>query len=166
MTDRDRLHDALWAAQLALATLFFLTGLAKATLPAADLQGRLHLVPEAPASILWVVGLVEIAGSLGLVLPAATRVLPRLTAAAAACLAGVALLGAWMPASAGGAALPLPNLVLALAAGAIAWGRLGPAPIAPYGLEVDTLLDRRMAAAFHQLTSAAPNGPARRRGAA
>lgn len=168
MTDRNRaqLHDALWAGQAALAALFFLSGLAKATLSAAVLQGQLGLCPEAPAAVLRVVGLVELAGALGLVLPAATRILPRLTAAAAACLAGVALLGAVLPATGGAAALPLPGLLLAAAGAAIAWGRLGPAPIAPWSLGEDTLLDRKLAASFHALERAAPSGPRRRQGVA
>ena len=144
-TDRRQIHIALWAGQWMLAATWFLLGLAKLLLPAADLQLGLGLVPRAPHGILRVVGLVELVGSLGLVLPAATAVLPRLTPIAAGCLAGEALLGAVVPGSAAALGLVAPNLALLAAAAVVTFGRIAVAPIAPFGLRESTRIDRALA---------------------
>jgi hypothetical protein len=131
--DREATNLNLWVAQWALAAAFHVLGLLKVFVSAADLQG-LHLVTQAPAAILRPVGIIELIGSLGLILPAATGILPRLTPLAAGCLAGVAAMGALMPETAAGLGLPLPNLLLAACAAWVAYGRVALAPIVPLGL--------------------------------
>ena len=166
--DRARLsvNALLWTGQWALAATFFVLGLLKVLLPATDLQLGLHLVPAAPAAILGTVGLVELLGSLGAILPAATGVLPRLSTAAAACLAGVALLGVLVPGTAGAFALPLPNALLALAGGWVAWGRSRWAPIAPLGLREAAREDRQRAEAGDRRRAARATQAAWRRSGA
>jgi len=144
---RQPLNTSLWILQWAVAGSFHVLGLLKACVPPADLQQGLHLVARAPAALLRPVALVELAGSLAVILPAATAVLPRLTPVAAGCLAGVALLGAAMPETAGGFGQPVPNLLLAVAGVWIAWGRIAWAPIAPLGLREATRIDEQRAAA-------------------
>jgi hypothetical protein len=131
---RSPIDTGLWAGQWALAAAFFTLGLLKAFVPAPELQQGLRLVVRAPEVIVQRVGLVELLGALGVILPAATRILPRLTPAAAACLSGVALLGAAFPETAGGFGLAPPNLTLAALGAWVAWGRAVRAPIAPLGL--------------------------------
>jgi hypothetical protein len=140
-TRQHHLNAALWATQISLATLLAAAGLLKATLPAADLQGRLGFVVEAQAGILGPVGLVELLLGLGLVLPAGARVLPRATPFAAFCVGAIALLGAVQPSSAGGLGLVLPNLVLLAGSAFVGWGRLVAAPIEPasFGPEPEVL---------------------------
>jgi hypothetical protein len=140
--DRDTIHVDLWITQWALAAAFHLLGLLKVFVAAGDLQQGFHLVIQAPASILRPVGLVELVGSLALVLPAATGILPRLTPLAAACLGAAAVMGAAMPATAAGLGLPWPNLVLAVGCAFVAWGRIARAPIAPLGLREASEEDR------------------------
>ena len=73
------LHLALWIAQWALAGGFLLVGFVKLGLPGDD-PARLHAM-----------GALEIAIALAAILPATTRVLPRLAAVAAAALGMIAL---------------------------------------------------------------------------
>ena len=78
-----------------------------------------------------VIGVAELLGALGLILPAATRVKPMLTPLAASGLATVTLLAAIFHISRGElGALPIP-LVLGGLAAFVAWGRAAKAPIAP-----------------------------------
>ena len=90
----------------------------------------------------------ELVGALGVVLPAATGILPRLTPVAAACLSGVSLLGTSMPETAAGVGLSLPNLLLCAAAGLVAWSRLAWMPVTPLGLRAEARIDRELACAF------------------
>jgi hypothetical protein len=146
--DRRAWDRILWAAQWALAGTFFTLGLLKAFLPAEALQRGLGLVQLAPEPVLLRVGVVEIAGALGVVLPAAIGVVRRLTSLAAACLSGVALLGVLFPESGAGLALPLPNLLLAALGAWVAYGRSVLAPIAPLGLRAAADEDREQYEAF------------------
>jgi hypothetical protein len=156
MDERDdrELNANLWAGQVLLAGAFHVLGLLKLLVPAPDLQQGLHLLTQAPVAILRPVGVVELIGSVGIILPAATGVLPRLTTIAAGCLSGVALLGAVMPATAGGFGLVLPNFMLAAVAAFVAWGRAARVPIAPLGLRESARTDRALAVAFFDLADA------------
>ena len=87
-----RQETLLWICQWTLAAGFFLVGLLKLLVPAVDLQA-LHLAGPAPHAVQRAAGIVELVGALGVVLPAATGILPRLTPVAAACLSGVSLRG-------------------------------------------------------------------------
>lgn len=134
--DRRRQWDrALWGCQGLLVASYELTGLLKACVPAADLQDPLGLAAAAPAAILPLVGGLEVLGALLLLLPSTLRLWPALSPAASAALAAAALLGAALPATGAGLALPLPNLALAAAGAFVCWGRLARAPIEPFRLE-------------------------------
>ena len=77
------------------------------------------------------IGLSEIAGAIGLVLPALTRIKPILTAWAAVGLTTIMVLAMIMHAVRGElGALPM-NAVLGGMAAFVAWGRFRWAPIAP-----------------------------------
>ena len=128
---QQHLNASLWAVQIALAGSFELSGLLKAFVPAAELQERLGFMIEAQAGILRPVGVVELVLCLALIVPAAARVLPRLTPVAAICLGATALLGLVQPASAGGLGFVLPDLALVAGTAFVAWGRLVAAPIEP-----------------------------------
>ena len=133
-TARRATPAVLWTLQFALAITFFLLGLLKAGLPLEELQQRLHLALGAPAGDLALVGWLEVAGGLLLVIPAVTGFLPRLTPLAAAYLAVTMLLGAALPGSAAGLGHALPDLGLGLACATVAIGRAFLAPIAPLDL--------------------------------
>lgn len=122
---------SLWGAQLALAALFGAAGVVKSTQPIADLAQSMGWVADAPAELVRFIGLAEVAGALGLILPALTRILPTLTPLAAGGLLVIQLLAIPLHVSRGElGVLPL-NVVLTLLAAFVVWGRLIRAPIAP-----------------------------------
>jgi uncharacterized membrane protein YphA (DoxX/SURF4 family) len=123
------LHYGLWAAQLALAAMFGMAGTMKLATPISELATMLPWVAGAPEALVRFIGASELAGAIGLVLPAALRIQPRLTVLAAAGLALVMVLAAAFHVSRGElAALPVNAGLLALAA-FVAWGRTARAPI-------------------------------------
>jgi hypothetical protein len=80
--NQKRLNAALWTVQVLLALLFLFTGSLKIILPIADLTKQIVL----PGLFLRFLGLAEIAGALGLVLPGLLHRRPSLTPLAAGCL--------------------------------------------------------------------------------
>lgn len=123
------LHVALWIAQALLALAFGMAGVMKTTQPISDLAAKMVWPGAVPPGLVRFIGASELAGALGLVLPAATRVKPFLTPLAAAGLVTVMLLAMAFHLSRGeGAALPM-NLGFAALAGFVAWGRFKRAPI-------------------------------------
>ncbi len=83
----------LWFAQGFAALVFLLTGTLKLVTPREKLVGRMHWAATWPPGRIKLLGLAEVAGAIGLVLPAALHIAPLLTPIAAACLA-VLMLGA------------------------------------------------------------------------
>ena len=125
------LHLGLWVVQGLLGALFLAVGAMKATQPIAVLVDTLGWPAAVPAALVRVIGVAELLGALGLILPAATRVKPMLTPLAGVGLAMVLLLATIFHISRGElGALPIP-LVLGGLAAFIAWGRAAKAPIAP-----------------------------------
>jgi putative oxidoreductase len=124
------LHIALWVAQGLLGLLFAMAGAWKTFTPIAELAQKAPWVADAGGLVRFI-GLSELLGGLGLILPAATRIQPRLTVAAAAGLTVVMVLAAGFHAMKGELqSLPV-NIVLGGLAAFIAWGRWKKAPIAP-----------------------------------
>jgi uncharacterized membrane protein YphA (DoxX/SURF4 family) len=79
---------ALWTAQLLLAAIFLATGLTKLTQPRAQLAaGPMSWAADVGDVEFRAVGLLEILGALGLVLPGALGIAPLLTPLAAVGLA-------------------------------------------------------------------------------
>lgn len=89
----EMLNVALWVVQGLLAGVFLLTGTTKLVLPREVLEKRMHWAPSWPRWRIKMLGLAEVAGALGLVVPAATGVAPILSPIAALCFA-VLMLGA------------------------------------------------------------------------
>ncbi|MFN2530114.1 MAG: DoxX family protein [Pyrinomonadaceae bacterium] len=65
----------LWIIQVLLALVFLFTGIIKLVLPIQSLQGPVHL----PAIFLRFLGVAEVLGGLGLVLPGLFHIQERLT---------------------------------------------------------------------------------------
>jgi hypothetical protein len=125
----------LWVVQLLLAMWALLAGVNHALRP---LDEAARAAPWAapwaalvPPALVRVVGWSELAAGLGLVLPAATRILPGLTPLAAAGLATIMALAIPFHVMRGEAnVIGLHIAVIALCF-FVAWGRLGRAPILP-----------------------------------
>ena len=123
-------HITLWILQVLLAVAFGMAGFMKLSLPVAELAKQLPWTADVSTGLVRFIGVAEVAGALGLLLPALTRIRPSLTVLAAGGLALVMILAAGFHLSRGEAPMVAPNLVLALLAGLIAWGRSKKAPIA------------------------------------
>jgi uncharacterized membrane protein YphA (DoxX/SURF4 family) len=129
---RTGLRIGLWVGQVLLAGMFLMAGFMKTTMPVADLaQQGLAWTTSVPEALVRFIGLSEIAGAIGLVLPALTRIKPILTAWAALGLLTIMVLAMGMHALRGEyGALPM-NAILGGIAAFVAWGRFRWAPIAP-----------------------------------
>jgi putative oxidoreductase len=127
------LHIALWVAQVLLGGMFLFAGILKSTQPMAELAKTMPWTVGVGMPMTRFIGVSELAGGLGLILPALTRIRPGLTALAGAGLALVMVLAAGLHVSRGELqALPI-NFVLGGLAAFIAWGRFRKAPISPRG---------------------------------
>ncbi len=124
------LHYTLWALQLLLALAYAMAGVMKTTQPIADLGLKMNWVNHVPPGMVRFIGIAELAGALGLVLPAATRIMPGLTSLTAALLTLDMVLAAAFHVYLGEAPMMVPALVLGTLAAIVAWGRFKKAPIA------------------------------------
>ena len=78
---------ALWIVTALLALVFLAAGVTKSTTPREKLVPKMSYMEDLSNGQARVVGILEFLGALGLVLPAATGVLPWLTPVAAFALA-------------------------------------------------------------------------------
>lgn len=118
---RRAVTRALWTLQIVCALIFLGVGFMKLTAPAEALLAQMPL--PLPLFFIRFIAVCEVAGGLGLVLPALTRIRRELTPLAAGALAiemigaaGYTLLGG------GGASAVFP-LILGLLCATIAYGR-------------------------------------------
>jgi hypothetical protein len=81
------MNVALWTAQVIVAVVVTLAGTAKLAMSREQLAPRMHWAATWPRWRIKLLGLAEVAGGLGLVLPIATGIAPVLTPVAALCLA-------------------------------------------------------------------------------
>lgn len=88
------MNIVLWIVQGVLALLFLLAGFMKTFMPLERLKKNLAWTAEAPAWQVRFIGIAELLGALGLILPQLTRIVPPLTIAAAFGLALVMLFAA------------------------------------------------------------------------
>lgn len=127
------LHIGLWVAQVLLALGFGMAGFMKATTPVEELAKQIPWVATSGVGLVRFIGVSELLGAIGLVLPAATRIKPGLTALAGAALAFVMVLAAGYHVMKGEiSSLPV-NFFLGGLAAFVAWGRYKKAPIQPRG---------------------------------
>jgi putative oxidoreductase len=122
---------ALWIVQVLLAIAFFMSGMMKLVSPIEEIAKNAGTwALEMPALVRFI-GVAEVAGALGLILPAATRIKPILTPLAACGLLLVMILAALFHASRGEFSSIGANVLLGGLAAFVAWGRLKKVPILP-----------------------------------
>ena len=117
------LHVSLWLAQLLLAAAFLLVGHTHAIAPIEVAVARAPWVASLPVALVRFIGVAELAGALGILLPAATRIRPTLTPLAAAGLATMMALAIPFHLVRGETSAIVLNLVLGSLAAFVAWGR-------------------------------------------
>ena len=122
-------HISLWIVQALLAAMFLMVGYMKAFTPIDELNKTVAIAAEMPVLIRFI-GISELAAGFGLLLPAALRIRPQLTALAAAGLALVMVLAIAFHVMRGEYSAIGTNIALGILAALVAWGRLYKAPIA------------------------------------
>jgi hypothetical protein len=124
-TRKSGMEITLWILQWLLALLFLFTGGAKLVMPIAEMTKQIAL----PGAFLRFIGVAEVLGALGLILPGLLKIQTSLTALAAACLViimiGATVITAQIPPLAG-ALLPLITGLLLIF---VAYGRWRLAPL-------------------------------------
>lgn len=125
------MNIGLWVVQALLAVSFGMAGAMKALTPIAELSNSLPWVSEDLALLVRFIGVSELLGAVGLILPAALRIQPKLTPLAAAGIVLIMVLASGFHALRGEFASVPVNLVLGGMAAFVAWGRLKKAPIEP-----------------------------------
>jgi uncharacterized membrane protein len=123
------LHRTLWVVQLLLAAVFLLVGYTHAAAPIEVAVQRAPWVASLPVALVRFIGVVELAGALGILLPAATRIVPMLTPLAAVGLAAIMALAIPFHLLRGETSAVLLNLGLGSLAALVAVGRTRWAPI-------------------------------------
>ncbi len=77
------MNVVLWVLQVVVALSFLMAGTMKLTQPLERLAQNMGWVKDFPPAVVRGIGLLEVLGAVGLVLPAATGILPWLTPLAA-----------------------------------------------------------------------------------
>lgn len=131
------LHIALWLVQGLLALAFGAAGLMKLTTPIATLASTMAWVESAPWLVRFIGG-AELLGAIGLILPAATRILPQLTIWAAAGLNTIMVLALGLHVYRGEWSALTAPFVLGVMASFIVWGRTMREEIAPRAAQISS----------------------------
>jgi len=118
------MHKTLWAIQWLLALLFVFAGAMKLVTPIEEMTKEIVL----PGAFLRFIGVAELLGGLGLVLPGLTGIQPRLTPLAALGLL-IIMIGATVLTLQQGIATAILPLVTGVLLALIAYGRLRLAPL-------------------------------------
>ena len=116
---------ALWIVQILLAALFLFAGGMKLVLPLEKMTGPV----EMPLGFLRFIGVMEVLGGLGLILPALLRIRPGLTPLAAAGLVIIMIGATGTTLMVGEVSAAAISLVVGLLAAFVAYGRWRLVPI-------------------------------------
>lgn len=121
--DSRYLSATLWFAQVAVSLVFAASGLCKLFMPIADLTAMMTWPGDYPLAFVRGIGLVDLAGAAGVLLPSLTRIRPQLAVLAAGGCVLLQILAIGFHVSRGEfSVLPL-NLVLLPLCILVLWGR-------------------------------------------
>ena len=128
-SSRRGLRITLWVLQVGLGLWFMMVGYSHALAPFDEVSQQATWMLDVPRALSLFIGYAEIAGGLGLIVPAATRIAPWLTPLAALGLATIMILAIAFHIARGEASVIWIHTLLAAVAVFIAWGRWRRAPI-------------------------------------
>jgi hypothetical protein len=117
-----KFNKTLWVVQGLLAALFLFAGGMKLVLPVAAMAGPVAL----PGALLRFIGVAEVLGALGLVLPGLLRIRTGLTPVAASGLVIIMIGATTIMTAASGIGAAIVPLVVGLLAATVAYGRGNP----------------------------------------
>ena len=123
------LNILLWITQLLLAIIFIMGGGGVILQPIATLAPKMSFVNYYPEAVVRFIGIAEVLGAIGLILPSLLRIKPKLTSLAALGLAVVMMLAAIYHLTHGEADAIFVPIIFGAIAVFIAWGRFKKAPI-------------------------------------
>ncbi|WP_114855450.1 DoxX family protein [Brachybacterium sp. YJGR34] len=124
------MNTLLWILAILLAAVFAGSGLAKLVFPREKQILWNPYVEDFPHTVIRGIGVLEILGAIGLILPAVTGIGTSLVAFAAAGLAITMVFATLVHVRRGDGVLrTLPAVVLAILSVAVAWSRFGPYPL-------------------------------------
>jgi uncharacterized membrane protein YphA (DoxX/SURF4 family) len=123
------LNILLWIAQVILAVMFFMAGVMKTTQPIEKLATQLPWATQIPAALVRFIGISELLGAIGVILPALLRIKPGLTPLAALGFAFVMLFASVFHLFRGEVSNIPMTIILGLIALFVAWGRFRKRPI-------------------------------------
>ena len=129
---RRRWNIALWVGQVLLAGVYVMAGFMKVSQPIdALVASGLTYASDYPELLTRFVGTMEILGAIGIILPAATRILPGLTPLAAVGFSVIQVLAFGLHTMRGEYGVLPVNIVLLALSLFVVWGRLRKVPITP-----------------------------------
>jgi uncharacterized membrane protein len=123
------MHISLWVAQVILAA-FLISGTILKFMPVEKISAMMPWTGQLPLLEVRLLGIVDLLGALGLILPSWLRIKPRLTPWAAICIIALMICAITFHVSRGEASVIGTNIFAAGIATFIAWGRFKKAPIA------------------------------------
>lgn len=131
MTEQKKskaLHVGLWIAQGLLAAAFGMAGFMKITMPIEELaKNGMSFVSTYGVGTVRFIGISEVLGALGLILPVALRIKPILTPLAAVGIAIIMVLATNYHVS--NKEPFAPTIILFILASFVAWGRFKKVPV-------------------------------------
>ena len=129
-SDRPKALDiTLWIAQIILGGMFIMAGMMKSTQPIVDLSKSVPWAANVPLGLVRFIGVSELLGGIGLVLPSLLRIKPILTPIAALGILLIMVFALVYHVVNGETNVIGINIAFGLVAAFIAWGRLKKAPI-------------------------------------
>ena len=128
----NKWNIGLWVAQVVLAAVYVMAGFMKLTQPIdALVASGMTYAGDYPELLTRFIGTMEVLGAIGIILPAATRILPLLTSLAALGFSTIQVLAIGLHTTRGEFQVLPVNLVLLALSLLVLWGRLRKAPISP-----------------------------------
>ena len=124
-----KLHIILWIAQIILGGMFIMAGVMKSTQPIADLSTSVPWTANVPVTLVRVIGVSELLGGVGLLLPGLLRIKPILIPVSAIGIILIMVFAMVYHVINGETNVIGINIAFALIASFITWGRLKKAPV-------------------------------------
>lgn len=127
MTQRQKpskaIHIVLWIAQVVLAA-FFIAGATMKFQPIEMIAAMMPWTGQVPAWVVRLLGVLDLFGAIGLILPSLLRIKPHLTPWAAIGIMALMACAIIFHVSRGEASVIGVNIVIVLMAAFVVWGRL------------------------------------------
>jgi len=123
------INFALWVAQVFLAASLIWASLMKLFQPIEKLSAMWPWTGQIPVAMVKFTGIIDLLGAIGLILPALIRVKPKLTPIAALGIIALMICATTFHIIRGEASVIGANIVFAILAAFVAWGRFKKVPI-------------------------------------